>query len=1069
MNTAPLNAARLADARFAEAAAQHGKGEIAAAEALYRAAIEARPDHHRSLNNLATICSQTGRLVEAVALCEQALAASPDYVPALNTLGIALRRLGRLEEAVARYRQALELEPDHAGALGNLGLALRALGRNEEAVAPLRRAVALLPESASARLNLGNALRDLDRRKEAEAAYREALALDPNYAEAACNLGSVLRDDGRIEEAEALLRRSLALDPTLAETHYNLGNALKDRGEPEAAITCYREAIRLKPDHVAAHWNLSHMLLLLGRLDEGFAEYEWRWRLKEMGAHGFAGPQWDLNAKPGTPVIVHAEQGFGDAIQFVRYVPLLAARGHEVTLRVRPPLLRLFGRMEGVEVVTELKEGGYAGSHCPLMSLPHGFGTRLDSIPAEVPYLGAAPDAVARFKARLEGPGLKLGLAWRGNPAKAGDAVRSLDPALLAPLLQRPGVRVVSLQKEPAPGDLETLRRFGPVEDWTAELGDFADTAALIAALDLVVTVDTAVAHLAGALARPVWVMLPRLPDWRWLLGREDSPWYPTARLFRQATDGDWAGVIGRMVEALPAPAESASSLLSRGIACLGRGELAEAAALIEQALALDPEDATAHNALGALCERLGKREAALACFARAAALRPAIAEYHVNHAIVLRKLGRVGEAVEAYRRAVEVRPDYFEALLSLGDLLRGLGRRDEAAAAFERVLARRPDDVAALLHLGRLRLEAGRLDEAVRLHERAVSLAPGNGEAHQNLCGALLASGRIEEAIAEGRKAVALDPALDIRLFNLSIALLSAGRYAEGWKLYEHRARESHAASRAALAPKWQAGLRPGTSVLVHTEQGLGDVIQFARFLPLLAAHGHRVVLEVREPLRRLMAGLDMVEVVTRGAALPPVQQQIALLSLPHALGIELDKLPAKVPYLKAPPAAASAWRARLDGGGGRRVGLAWRGSAGHRNDFARSIHPTLLKPLFEVPGVRLASLQKEPRAGDLETLRRFGPIEDWTAELGDLADTAALIEALDLVIAVDTAVAHLAGALGKPLWVLLPYAADWRWLSGRDDSPWYPTARLFRQAGPGDWAGAVARAAAALGGMSV
>lgn len=547
----------LVDRRFAEALARHAGGQSAAAEALYRAVLEERPDHVEALGNLAALCAQGGRLEEAVTLCRRVLVLTPNVAAALNTLGIALKRLGRTEEAVASYRAALAVEPDDAATLSNLGLALRGLGRHAESLAPFERAAALRPALPSAQLNLGNALKELGRLDEAERAYRKAISLDADYAEAHSNLGSVLRELGRPDAAEAALQAALRLDPALVTARYNLGNAYKDRARLDDCIAAYREALRIDPDHVPSHWNLSHALLLAGRLEQGFAEYEWRWRLPAMGRHGFSGPQWDVAARPGTRVVIHAEQGFGDAIQFVRYAPLVAMRGHGVTLVARAPLRRLFSGLPGIDVVSEVPPVLQADYHCPLLSLPRAFGTRLETIPAEVPYLRADPAAVERFRAAFADARLKVGLVWRGSPEKAGDAQRSLEPAQLRDLLGVGGVRFVSLQKEPRPGDLDRLRAIAALDDPMPAIEDFADTAALITALDLVIAVDTAVAHLAGALAKPVWLLLPFVPDWRWMLARSDSPWYPTVRLFRQAAPGDWPSALAAAAVALRALARS--------------------------------------------------------------------------------------------------------------------------------------------------------------------------------------------------------------------------------------------------------------------------------------------------------------------------------------------------------------------------------------------------------------------------------------------------------------------------------------------------------------------------------
>ena len=445
MTRPDMRSERLAAERFAQAQGRHAGGQVAEAEALYRAALDAKPEHLDALGNLAALSAQSGRFDEAMTLCRRALALKPDFVAALNTLGIVLKRLGRTEDAVACYREALACVPDDTATLGNLGLALRALGRHDEALAPIERAARLQPTLPSAQLNRGNALKALGRLDGAEAAYREAVALDADYAEAHSNLGSLLRDLGRPDEAEAELEAALRLNSRLLTARYNLANPHRDRGRLEAATTTYREVLRLDPDFAPAHWNLSHVLLLSGRLDEGFAEYEWRWRLPAMGQHGFSGPQWDGAAEPGAQVIVHAEQGFGDAIQFARYVPLIAARGHPVTLLVRAPLRRLFSGLQGIDVVTELEPGRRAGYHCPMLSLPGVFGTMLANIPGTAPYLAADAAAVMRWRARLAGDRLAVGVAWRGNPTHIKDRTRSLDPALLRPLFELDRVRLVSL------------------------------------------------------------------------------------------------------------------------------------------------------------------------------------------------------------------------------------------------------------------------------------------------------------------------------------------------------------------------------------------------------------------------------------------------------------------------------------------------------------------------------------------------------------------------------------------------------------------------------------------------
>jgi hypothetical protein len=387
------------------------------------------------------------------------------------------------------------------------------------------------------------------------AAADEALALAPGMAEAHGARASALRATGRAEEALAAIDAALALAPGNAPFHANRANALRDLGRlGEARDACDR-AIALEPGLADARRNRAMLMLLAGEWEQGWREWEWRKRSSEPSGDRFsARPAWTgAEDLAGRHVFLHWEQGFGDTIQFCRYAPLLAARGARVTLAVQEPLLRL-ARSLGpeVEVAGGAREpaGGF-DLHCALMSLPLAFGTIPGSVPPPAP-LRAPPELEAAWAARL-GPRdgrPRIGLAWSGRPSHANDRNRSMPFAVLAPLLDA-GMRWISVQQEIRPADEAALRADGRVEHFGAEIGDFADTAALLGQLDLVLSVDTAVAHLAGTLGLPLWLLLPRDPDWRWLAGREDSPWYPSARLFRQAVPGDWAGVAGRVSAAL--------------------------------------------------------------------------------------------------------------------------------------------------------------------------------------------------------------------------------------------------------------------------------------------------------------------------------------------------------------------------------------------------------------------------------------------------------------------------------------------------------------------------------------
>jgi Flp pilus assembly protein TadD len=448
------------------------------------------------------------------------------------------------------------LQPDFADAESNLAAALRQAGQFAAAVAHCRKAIALRPDLAEAHNTLGAALRALGQPGDAVAAYRTAIELDPHDAQTHSNLAVALQDAGRLDEAAAACRQAIALQPDLVQAQVNLGAILQEQGRLDEAVGAYRHAVALRPEAADAHNNLAMALLAQGEFAAGWREYEWRWPAGTAGApRHFPGRQPWLGETDlaGRVILVHAEQGYGDVVQFCRYVRPLAALGATVVLEAPRELRRLLGALPA-RLVTSGEPLPAFDVYCPVMSLPLALGTRLDTIPAETPYLAADPALVATWRARLgERTAPRAGLAWSGRVTHGNDRNRSIPLASLGGIC-RAGWQWVSLQKEVRERDAAALAAHPEILDCAAVLTDFAETAALIEALDLVVTVDTAVAHVAGALGKPVWVLLPFAAEWRWLVGREDSPWYPTARLFRQPAPGDWASVlacVGRELDGL--------------------------------------------------------------------------------------------------------------------------------------------------------------------------------------------------------------------------------------------------------------------------------------------------------------------------------------------------------------------------------------------------------------------------------------------------------------------------------------------------------------------------------------
>jgi Flp pilus assembly protein TadD len=479
--------------------------------------------------------------------------------PEAHAKGFDLHRQGLLASAEPCYRTALALDPGFKEAWMNLGLAAFGLGRADEALACQREALRLDPDSADAQNNLGMLHYAAGRTAEAENAFRAALRLNPGHANATLNLGSVRQLGNHVAEAEGLFRRALALGVDPAMGNSNLALALMEQVRNAEAERCCRAALALRPDYPEARANLALALLATGQWEEGWRHYEARWDVEAMSSPrpGLQQPRWTGQPLNGETVLLYAEQGYGDTLQFCRYAPLVAAAGGQVILLVPRALRRLMTGLHGVAAVLSEDDATLPpfDYHCPLLSLPLAFGTTVDTVPAPTAYLSADPAPWRDFLRGL--PGLKVGIAWAGRSrteqphAVAIDKRRSMRLAQMAPLLAVPGCSFVSLQLGPAAAQVATVPEGACLYDVSHRLGNWADTAGLLAGLDLVIAVDTAIAHLAGALGRPVW-MLNRFDScWRWLLDREDAVWYPTMRLFRQARPGDWAGVIQRVTAAL--------------------------------------------------------------------------------------------------------------------------------------------------------------------------------------------------------------------------------------------------------------------------------------------------------------------------------------------------------------------------------------------------------------------------------------------------------------------------------------------------------------------------------------
>ena len=500
-----------------KAHAAHVDGALAQAEKLYKAVLDRDPDNFDALHCLGALNHQRGRLPQALRFLAAALKRNPRSVDVLSSHGLVLHLLGRIDEARSSYEAVLAIEPDNLDVLNRLGAALLHCGSPQEALATLDRVLAQDPEHTEALGNRGNVLLKLNRPEEAIACYDAA-------------------------------RRAVGDSARLLT---NRAHALRRLDRPDEALADLRTAIALEPNHAEAQFELGMTQLALGDFEHGWAAYERRWDTGAFAVHrrDFTSPLWTgKQSVRDRTVLLHGEQGLGDTIQFVRYAAHVSRLGATVILEVQSELAALLAGLDGAERVIARGEKLPAFDfHCPLMSLPWAWKTHAINIAAEVPYIKAAASKAAAWTERLPAGKPLVGICWAGRPSHHNDANRSIALARFAPLFDTPGVQFVSLQRDASTDDRALLRRFGNVLDFTGDFADFADTAALISQLGLVVSVDTAVAHLTGALGKSLALLLPFAADFRWLRGRTDSPWYPTATLFRQTRFGDWEGVIGQV------------------------------------------------------------------------------------------------------------------------------------------------------------------------------------------------------------------------------------------------------------------------------------------------------------------------------------------------------------------------------------------------------------------------------------------------------------------------------------------------------------------------------------------
>jgi tetratricopeptide (TPR) repeat protein len=556
----------LADAHANIAVLLHQQDRFEAALPYYQRALQLNPDRAETYYNLGIGLSRQGRLDEALACYQRVIQLQPERSVAYYICGTIFHQQNKLSEAANCYRKAISLEPDYAEPYCNLGVLMARQGSLTEAIACYEKAIAINPKFAEAHTNLGAAYIAQGKSVEAINSYQQAIAIKPGDAISYSNLGNAYFEQGMLSEAIAACQNALLVNPHCAEAYSNLGNALLHQNLVSEAIDNYEKAIEYDPSLAPAHYSLSHALMLLGNYQRGWDEYEWRWRMQKISLPSVCAnkPLWDGSELEGRRILLLAEQGFGDTLQFIRYVNLVIQHGGHVILSCPPALHRLLSTIEGIaQVITDNLDAIEFDVYAPLLSLPRIFSTDLATIPAQVPYLfdniqdvesGNLPQNENCDRA------IKVGIVWASGYRDRPDTIRayrqkSCPLPLFKQIFAIPHLNFYSLQIGRDATDLNAVMQDSlyqrRIYDCSSQITDFYDTATIISQVDLVISIDTAVIHLAGAMAKPVWVLLPFTPDWRWLLQREDSPWYPTMRLFRQDRPNDWDNVLHQIYNSL--------------------------------------------------------------------------------------------------------------------------------------------------------------------------------------------------------------------------------------------------------------------------------------------------------------------------------------------------------------------------------------------------------------------------------------------------------------------------------------------------------------------------------------
>ncbi|HMA61621.1 MAG TPA: tetratricopeptide repeat protein [bacterium] len=1195
------------------------------AEELLKSLPVAKLSDTRILELLGISAMYQNKFDQAQQYLNDAQAIQPQSAEVYYYQGKLFERQGKYQQSVNNYQRAIQLKKDYFEAYFSLGNVLRKIGKKELALNSYNIALNINSSRPEIYLNIGIILEEEEQLQSAINIFQKLVNKFPDYLEGCNKLGICLKKAGFFEQAEQIFRTGLDRDENYVRFYGNLGNVLQSQGKFQEALNLYNQAIDREPKYYEAIFSRSLLHLLMGKFKKGWQDYEYRWKLSGLNMKDFDFPIWDGQNLDNKSLLLWSEQGFGDSIQFIRYAPLIKKEAGQLICACQSSLHKLFSSIPEIDKIVDAKlaSSQECDFHLPMLSLPRVFQTTLESIPASVPYLYVDRSVQNKIdeKIDIDENKFNIGIVWSGNSDHHNDHRRSCKLQHFNRLDKIDGVQLYSLQKGEARQQL-SQNKTSNIINLAPIIDDFSDTAALVKRLDLVISVDTSVAHLAGAINKEVWLILPNYPDWRWLLDRDDSPWYPSMQIFRQSEPGDWQTLFQNMgrrlqnrIRAFQFDFESIHNLINSGALEKAEAQIQKilennpncdqclyllsgvkrrqkfyprAKQYIEKAIDLAPERSSfyhelglnefflgeyikaqesflkaiskntenlpsylmagksfiktdefdqaifylqkyleakqdnqvtflvsrcyfhegnyekavkylekaknsesanykIYNMLGQSYQALDELDHAKKSFQQGLENEPNSEELHNNLGKMYQSQEEWSQARHHYKKAFQINPDHYPSNFNLGKLEHEQDNLNEAIKYYRQALEIKPELAAPLNNMSSIFLKNGDYRKALSTAKKAHTLAPkestiqitlGNAfnkagqyqkaiqcynqvlkddpysaEVHTNLGSTYFNMRNLEKSRHHLDEAIQCNPSSVNAHWNRALTYLSSGKFIQGWREYEWRWKKKsfQAIKQYKDHPHWDGYTHKEESLLIWAEQGFGDTIQFVRLIQRARPKVKKIFLQVPPPLQDIMESVKGVDKVISSRSTPPrFQIHCPLLSLPNLLHFKYKNIPNQVPYLKVPQSDQK--QLFLDNHA-LKVGIIWAGDENHKNDHFRSCRLSHFTELAGLEEVEFYSLQKKPGHLALAEIEQKQGFHDLSGYINDFSDTAWIIDQLDLVISVDTAVAHLSGALGQKTWILLPRNSDWRWFDNKTKTPWYPTAKLFRQEEQSNW----------------